>query len=360
MASKKRLIAGLVLSTLFTLSAGAAEDAALSTAERAAIVQTLAAKIKSNYIVPAVAERVANMLVKKHAEGGYASAASAKTFSGALSKDLREFSADKHFRATHDPRFRERSSSDLPGGFELTEQQVAQGGFGILKVERLPGNIGYIELFGIGPTEFVGPAYSAAIALVAGSEALILDLRRHSGGRPPASVAYLMSHFFQQGDMRHLNDIYDRPSDKTRQYWTTPVISQRYDKPVYVLTSAGTFSAGEETAYHFQTQKRGTLVGETTGGGANPVNRFTVGSGLVVAIPTAQVSNPVTKTSWERVGITPDIAVPAAQALQTAHAAILRNLLSSARDDQQRNSLQRTLSMVEKGETETPVYTLRQ
>ncbi len=49
----------------------------------------------------------------------------------------------------------------------------------------------------------------------------------------------------------------------------------------------------------------------------------------------------------------------AAQALQTAHVAILRNLASSAKDDEERTELQRLLAMAEKGETEKPIYTLR-
>ncbi len=140
----------------------------------------------------------------------------------------------------------------------------------IEKIERLPGNIGYIELRGFGGPEFVGAAYTAAMSLMAGTDALILDLRRNGGGSP-ASVAYLMSHFFPLGDERHLIDMYDRPTGATRQFWTVKTIAQRYDKPVYVLTSARTFSGGEDFSYGIQAQKRGTVVGETTGGGSNPV-----------------------------------------------------------------------------------------
>jgi hypothetical protein len=39
--------------------------------------------------------------------------------------------------------------------------------------------------------------------------------------------------------------------------------------------------------------------------------------------------------------VRPDIAVPAVQALQTAHIAILRKLVSSAKDDSERTKLQR-------------------
>jgi C-terminal processing protease CtpA/Prc len=89
------------------------------------------------------------------------------------------------------------------------------------------------------------------------------------------------------------------------------------------------------------------------------VGWFGVGHGIVVAIPTVRTINFVTKTNWEHVGVKPDIAVPAAQALQTAHVAILRNLVSSAKNDNERTKLQRVLAMAEKGETEKPVYTLR-
>ena len=361
MLGRKKFVAGVVLGTLLSFHAFAAEDTALNASGRAAIVQTLVAKMNANYIEPAVAERVGSAIARKNAEGGYATAASAQAFSAALAKDLRALSGDLHFGARLDERFRERgNAADVPTRAKMDEarDQVERWGYGIEKLERLPGNVGYIELRGFGGTEFVGPAYSAAMSLMAGTDALILDLRRNGGGSP-ASVAYLMSHFFPFGDERHLIDMYDRPTGLTRQFWTVKTVAQRYDKPVYVLTSARTFSGGEDCAYDFQTQKRGTLVGETTGGGANPVDWFSLGHGIAVTIPTARTTNFVTKTNWEHVGVKPDIAVPAAQALQTAHVAILRNLVSSEKDGNERTELQRLLAMVEKGESEKPVYTLR-
>jgi hypothetical protein len=361
MPGQKKFVAGVVLGTLLSLSGFAAADTPLNASARAAIVQTLATEMNANYIEPAVAKRVGSAIVRKNAEGGYASAVSAQAFSAALAKDLREFSGDLHFNAKFDERFRERSSAaDAPSRARADDEgvQAVRSGYGIEKIERLPGNVGYIELRDFGPTELVGPAYTAAMSLVAGADALILDLRRNGGGRP-ASVAYLMSHFFPLGDKRHLNDIYDRPSNTTQEFWTLASVTERYRKPVYVLTSARTGSGGEECAYDFQTQKRAVLVGETTAGAANPVRAFSMGHGIVVAIPIGRSINPVTKTSWEHVGVKPDIAVPAAQALQTAQVAILRNLVSSAKNDSERTKLQRVLAMVEKGEAEKPVYTLR-
>jgi C-terminal processing protease CtpA/Prc len=361
MFCRKKFVAGLMFSMLLSLPAFAAEVALLNGADRAAIVQTLVAKIGVNYIDPEVAERVGRALASKQANGGYASAASAQALSEALAKDLREFSGDQHFGAGVYQGFREFSAtSDLPSRAKMEEwrERSARRGYDIQKIERLPGNVGYIELRAFGGPEFVGQAYTSAMQLMSGTDALIVDLRRNGGGSP-ASVAYLMSHFFPLGDERHLIDMYNRPENTTQQYWTVPTVAQRYDKPVYVLTSARTFSGGEDFAYGMQVQKRGTLIGETTGGGSNPVGWYSVGNDIAVAIPTSRATNFVTKTNWEHVGVKPDIAVPAAQALQTAHVAILHKLVLSAKDDNERTELQRLLTMVEQGETEKPVYTLR-
>ena len=327
--------------------------------QRAEVLSTLAAKLTTNYVFPAVAERINASLPARTA--AYPADRNAAAFAERLSADLRTLADDKHFRVFVDPSFREPPSPDtVPSADELARQRVdvAQAGFGIETVQRLPGNVAYLELRGFGPTEAVAGAYAAAITLLDGSEALMLDLRRNGGGEPN-SVALWLSHFFPAGDQRHLNDIYTRSTDSTQQYWTTPATGPRYTKPVYVLTSARTFSAGEECAYDFQTQKRALLVGEVTGGSANAGARFALGHGLVVNIPTARAINPVTHTNWEHTGVAPDIAVPAAEAKQTAYVAILRGLVANASDARQATRLKELLALAEKGESEPPVYTMR-
>lgn len=333
----------------------------LGASERKAVLETLGKELKAKYVFPEIAERVAVALGAKAKSGGYDGATTAASFAEALSKDLRELGKDGHFRVRFDPRFKAETDEDKPP----TKEELAQGrremasmGFGIERLERLPGNVGYVELRGFGPMEFVGAAYTKALSLLAGSEALILDLRRNGGGSPE-SVAFLMSHFFPEGDSRHLNDLYNRPKNETRQFWTDPSVTQRYAAPVYVLTSARTFSGGEECAYDFQTQKRGILVGETTGGGANPGGPVALGSGLVCFVPTGRAINPITKTNWEHVGVKPDLPVPAADALKTAYAAILKDLVQKEKDPEEREQLEGLLGRVEKGESEKPNYTPR-
>jgi hypothetical protein len=76
---------------------------------------------------------------------------------------------DKHFGARLDERFREPSGgAGLPSRAEVDEalDQTERRGYGIEKIERLPGNVGYIELRGFELTEFAGPAYTAAMSLM--------------------------------------------------------------------------------------------------------------------------------------------------------------------------------------------------
>lgn len=358
-----RLACGVVLlgaSVLPAVFAAPPVPPTLSGPQRAEVLRTLAAKLSANYVFPEVAARINAGLPEKVA--AYPADGDPAAFAERLSADLRTLADDRHFRVFVDPSFREPVSPDVVPGSEAIARQrveVAQAGFGIETVQRLPGNVGYLELRGFGPTESVAGAYAAAITLLEGSEALILDLRRNGGGEPN-SVALWLSHFFPAGDQRHLNDLYTRSNNSTQQYWTSPSVGPRYTQPVYVLTSARTFSAGEECAYDFQTQKRAVLVGETTGGGANAGDRFTLGHGLVINIPTARAINPVTTTNWEHTGVRPDIVVPAADAKQTAYVTILHSLVASAPDARRAARLEQLLALAKKGESEPPVYTMRQ
>ena len=142
--------------------------------------------------------------------------------------------------------------------------------FGFEKVERLKGNVGYIDLRGFTPAEFSAETIVAAMNFVANTDALIFDLRQNGGG-DPATVALLSSYLFGPEPV-HLNSLYWREGDTTHQWWTLPFVpGKRYaGKDVYVLTSKRTFSAAEEFTYNLKNLKRATIIGETTGGGAHP------------------------------------------------------------------------------------------
>jgi retinol-binding protein 3 len=147
---------------------------------------------------------------------------------------------------------------------------------------------------------------------------MIIDLRENGGGTPKM-VALITSYLFDR--RTHLNDLWTRSTNTTAEFWTQDTVAGRRfggEKPVYVLTSARTFSGAEEFTYNLKTLKRATIVGETTGGGAHPVRCRRIDEHFMIGVPFARAINPITHTNWEGVGVEPDAKVPASEALNAA------------------------------------------
>jgi C-terminal processing protease CtpA/Prc len=145
-----------------------------------------------------------------------------------------------------------------------------------------------------------------------------------------------------------VNKFYWRPFNRWDEFRTGTVTGRYYGmtKPVYVLTSEETFSGAEEFAYDIQTQKRGEVVGDTTGGGAHPGGMRRVSDNFGVWVPSGRAVNPVTGTDWEGVGVRPDVPVAAKNALQTAHLRALERLVASERNPERKRMLQRAMDQV--------------
>ena len=70
------------------------------------------------------------------------------------------------------------------------------------------------------------------------------------------------------------------------------------------------------------------MVGETTAGGGHAVDNFDLDAQFRITVPNQIAINPVTKKSWEGVGVVPDIKVSAEGALDEAHRRALADLAS--------------------------------
>jgi C-terminal processing protease CtpA/Prc len=188
---------------------------------------------------------------------------------------------------------------------------------GFMKTERLDGNIGYIKLDVFGPVDICGARASAAFAALGEVDAVIFDVRDNGGGFPDM-ITYVESYLFAK--RTHIYDMYDRLENKATPVWTNPGVPGKKlpTQPVYVLTSARTFSGAEAFAYDLQTTKRATIVGEVTGGGAHPTGPVPLDEHFVLMVPSSRAINAVTKTDWEGTGVKPDVNVPAAEALDRA------------------------------------------
>jgi len=338
------------------------ENAPLTAADRREVVDALAQKLRTRYVYPERGEKIAATLQAHAAHGDFDGAKTVGAFAESLGRDLSAVGDDRHFRVRFDPEFVPMPDEEnhVPGREEIERGRAesAQHAWGIMRVQRLPGNVGYIEVRGFDPAAFAGPAMDHAFALLSGTDSLVVDLRSNGGGEP-SGVNYFVSHFFAEGDERHFNDIYDRPTNTTREFWTAPSVGQRYLKPVVVLTSNRTASGAEECAYDLQTQKRAKLVGEVTMGAANPGEPVALGHGLVAFVPTGRAINGVTHKDWEKVGVQPDVAVPATDAMKNAYLALLDQRLAEATDPEERENLQDVKQRAQGGKIELPTYVPR-
>jgi retinol-binding protein 3 len=296
----------------------------------AEIVQSLSEKLKAYYVFPDIAEQICRSL-QKHLEGGeYTDITQGELLASVLTRHIQEVNQDKHLIVRWYPEPLPDCEGPMQHNQEWLDewrQRAEFDNFGFHKVERMPGNVGYLDICEFYYPSWGGDTAIAAMNFLASTNVLIVDLRQCRGG-DPEMVAMICSYVF--GDKRvHLNSLYWREQDITEQYWTLPYFPAKYfgDKPVYVLISKDTFSGGEEFAYNLKTRQRAILVGETTGGGAHPGSPYQVHPHFDVFIPNGRPINPITGTNWEGSGVTPDIPTPQVQALIVAYSMALESII---------------------------------
>lgn len=345
-----RAVLGLVCATwcagLLAQGPPPGPDMTIDAAVRRALLAGVSQELKAFYVFPDVAARMADAVEHRHERGEYDSVTSAKTFAQTLTAHLREVSGDKHLAVNYSstvlPLFPYPPAPPSADDVQRMTAALSQRNFGFEKVERLAGNIGYLDLRGFVPPSAMGETAAAAMTFLGHTAALIVDLRQNGGGSPEA-VSLLASYFFDR-TMR-LNDIYDRPSNETRQFWTLPhVPGKRFvGRDVYLLTSSRTFSAAEDFSYALKNLKRVTIVGEVTGGGAHPVGPRRLSDHFVVVVPMGRSLSTITNTDWEGTGIEPDIKVPATQALHTAYVRALEQTLATMTDPPMKTEILRAI-----------------
>jgi Peptidase family S41/N-terminal domain of Peptidase_S41 in eukaryotic IRBP len=293
------------------------------------IVQTAMAILRARYVFPDRAAQAAEQIEARLAAGEY-DELDEHELAERLTSQLHAVCADKHLRVrVHPDRMRpppgpadrQRARTDMRAMGLLDN-------FGIHRVERLEGNVGYVDLRRVALPQNAGASIAAAMELVSGTYALIFDLRRNGGGSPDG-VVFWCSYLFD-GPGTHFNDIFEAETGETRQFWSVSYVpGTRYvDKPVYVLTSQETFSGGEDFCYTLQALGRAQLIGETTGGGAHPTGMRPLSPTMAISVPFARSVNPVTGTNWEGTGVVPDVSVPAAEAYDVAYVKALNHVLS--------------------------------
>jgi hypothetical protein len=318
--SIRPILAALLTGALAT--ALGAQNTPLTRATQTAVINSVIDRLGSTYIDADTGRLIGEHLRTRLNGNAYAALTNPAQFADVVTNDLRAVNGDLHLSLRYAP--------DGPGN-------ASTGGgadprtinYGIGRVEILDGNIGYLEITGFAGAPGYEEVVGDAMRLLARTDAMIIDLRRNGGGSSEMSHL-IFSHFLPSTPVPTIR-VQTRGRDPAPRSSVAKVPGpRRTDVPLYVLTSQGTASAGEEFSFVLKNQHRATIVGTRTAGAGHMVNGVPVGAGFIVSLSITRVTDAVSKKEWERVGVQPDVAVPPEQALDAAYAAALRAVPTSA------------------------------
>lgn len=323
----------LTVARPFVLAAALLGPAAAEASARTEVAEAVAATVQKVYVYPDKADAAARLVRKRAASGVYDKASDDKAFVETLTADLYSVTQDKHlvvrWSAAGYPPAGDASAPD-PAARAAELREMKRSNFLLPRAEVLAGNVGYLRIDGFQAAQDAGATLSAAMAFLANTDALIFDLSANGGG-DSATVALAISYLVPPDTK--LVSFRSRDAATEAQSWSVPYVpGGRWSttRPVYVLTSGKTFSAGEEFAYDLQQLKRGTIVGARTRGGANPGVVHRIDDHFRMFVPNEAAIGPVSRSNWEGVGVAPDVVASPTQALATAHRLALQALLADA------------------------------
>ena len=299
-------------------------------ADNREVVRDIATLIDNNFFDAPRAAQIAGTLRDAANAGSFDRYREPRDLAVALTAKLKPH--DQHFNVVW---FKAPDGTIVPSALDVEGRVPTLGvqNHGFRSVSMLPGGIGYIEMRNFAYVNFakqddpVRLAADAALQLIAGASAVILDLRDNIGGYAD-TASYLVSAFTPPEAI--IYNVVQRRDGGESERPKQPYRNPRTQVPLYVLVSGSTASAAEAAAYTLQAAKRATIVGERTSGAANPGGMFPVRDGFNVFISIGTPINPITGTNWEGKGVEPNVQVGAEQALRHAQQLALETLHSRA------------------------------
>src|SRR5207247_377913 len=143
--------------------------------------------------------RAARALRDMLKRGRYDRLTGAKAFGDSLNADLRAVAHDLHLRVHYSNRpLPPSGAGDAAPPAEEIARVAAQSRLrncGFERVERLAGNVGYLDLHGFEASPEAADVAEAALKFLADTDALIVDLRRNGGG-DPNMIMLILSHLY--------------------------------------------------------------------------------------------------------------------------------------------------------------------
>ena len=324
-----------MMRTATILAAGLAIAAAAHAATPREVAAELAEAVESNFFDAAKAAEIAAGLRAEADRGAYDGLTDPRDLAPALTAYLKPY--DTHFNVEWAGGGADRPdepAAEAPVPRLGIPEILGRQNRSFRKVEILPGNIALIEMRGFDMLAFDNPesparrAADGVLASASEAAAVIFALSESMGGAPDM-VGYLASAFLEPGRDDVYNSFTARQGTRTEKP-DTPYAAPRPDVPLFIVISGRTSSAAESFPYTLQAAGRAVIVGEQSSGAGNPGAVFPLKSGYSVFISLGRTENPITKSNWEKTGVTPDIAAPATVAVAAAYRAALEKVSASA------------------------------
>jgi len=321
----------------------APDSPAVDAAFVSATVAALQSLIEQKYFDVQAIPRIDASLGAALARGELAHDRSPRELAAHLTAVLEEASHDKHlFVAATAP-----SGSGSPTSQTTRAETARLSNYGMKTAKVLDGNVGYLEITGFYRASEGAETVDAAMRFLARTDALILDLRVNGGGNPE-TVMQLLSYFFAEPNLT-LFSIVPRSGEATVERTLPNGIAYRDEaRPLYVLVSQKTWSAGEGLPFLLQERHRAKIVGENTAGAANPAAPYAINQALTVTIPFGHIESALKGKNWEGVGVAPDTVVPAEKALQAAYVQALEEILARTEGAAQKQAILSALANARK------------
>ena len=255
----------------------------------------------------------------------------ADQFAGSLSQGLVKASEDLHFSVAFDPEEVVANRQAKASGDVTTQARrdvERADNFGFRDARRLEGGLAYIRFDFFADPQYAQDTATGAMRFTEGAKGIIFDLRYNNGG-VLEMAQLLMSYLYPAGKEQEFFDYNYNEDGKrvARGQWNLAAVPghRSGDVPVVVLTGSTSFSAAEWMAFSLQRLGRATVIGEQTAGGAHPVTRVPVDDRFMLQVPIGQIRDPIKGQDFEGVGVTPDLAVPASDALLAAQKFLLQS-----------------------------------
>lgn len=307
----------LLRAHIYGQSVNAAKYQSLTAQQIEMIVDTVCDRVERGYVYADKGKNIADYLHTQFKTGIYNKYADPKELAGILTNDMRRVCYDGHLAVHFNPPAPASPTLNTPSKPAQRPAPLKEINFNLKAIEILPGNVGYFRLDGFTNDMDVQPVLENSLHFLEHSQALIIDIR-YNGGGSRGMVNLVETYLLNR--KTEMNAIISRSGKDTAHLFADPADAKGFtlNMPVYILTSHKTFSAAEDFAYGMQSIHRAQTVGETSGGGAHPIQNSPIDYGLSLSVPFMRAYNPYTHKDWEGVGVIPDIRCPADSALDVA------------------------------------------